>query len=93
MIILHRDKARGYKIGEVLHFRVVSLEQRNPGRWHLTVEDITPLPGAEPQGYACGVCGIVEEAKSDGSLPEGWIEKEDKDKRGSHWRCKECRDI
>lgn len=91
MITLHRDKARKYEVGEVLHLKVVSLEMNAPGRWRLTVEDITPLPGAMATHYACGVCGGCEEAKPDGSLPEGWTAKEYEE--GAHWVCGEsCRE-
>jgi len=85
MITLHRDKAREYKIGEVLHLKVVSIDEQAPGKWRLAVEDITPLPGAEATGYGCGVCGVIEEAKLDGSLPDGWTEV--KFEEGSYFVC------
>jgi hypothetical protein len=89
------DKPRGFEAGQVLHLRVVSCFQRSttPARWTLKVEDVTPLPGAEPPGYACYMCGIVEEAKPDGSLPDGWTVKEFGDginhAKGFHFVCRE----
>lgn len=88
MITLHLDKAREFKAGEVVHLKIVSIYMQAPGKWRLTAEDVTPLPGAEI-GYACAICGIVEQAQPDGSLPEGWIEK--KFEEGSCFLCGECR--
>jgi hypothetical protein len=79
------------RVGEVLHFKIVSLYEMAPGKWKLRVEDVTPLSGAEPPGYACHVCGIIEEAKPDGSLPDGWSTREYKN--GRCFLCSEdCRD-
>lgn len=36
-------------------------------------------------GYACKICGIIEDAKPDGALPEGWVEK--KYAEGSGFIC------
>lgn len=85
MITLHLPKAHEWKVGEVIHLKVISIYQQAPGKWRLTVENVTPLPEAETAGYGCGVCGVIEAAKPDGSLPDGWTEKEDKD--GSHFVC------
>jgi len=75
MITLELKKARELKAGEVVHLRILDVSMTSPGRWRLTCEDVTPLHGAEPTGYACGVCGIIVEANADGSLPDGWIER------------------
>ncbi len=88
MISLHLNKVHVFKVGEVLHLRVTEIKQQAPGRWHLSADDVTPLPGAEPTGYYCHVCCIVEEAKPDGSLPDGWKEK--KHRGGSYFVCGEC---
>ncbi len=85
MIILHLNKAHEFKVGEVIQLRIVSIYAQAPGKWRLTAEDITPLPGAEPTGYACAGCAIVMEAKPDGSLPDGWIER--KYEEGSCFLC------
>jgi len=90
VITLHLNKVREFKAGEVVHLKIVSVYQSAPGKWRLTVEDVTPLPGAEPTGYACRICGIIVEAKEDGSLPEGW--KEQKYQEGSFYACPECVD-
>ena len=71
--------------GNVIHLKIASIEQRAPGKWRLVADDITPLPGAEPTGYGCDICGIIEEAKPDGSLPDGWTEK--RFEQGSHFVC------
>jgi len=83
------DKPRAFEGGQVIHLKVVSCFQRSstPARWTLKVEDVTPLPGAEVTGYACWMCGIVEDAKPDGSLPEGWTVK--KFEKGTHFVCAE----
>ena len=61
--------------GRVVHLKIVAIDKRGQGSWHLIVDDVTPLPGAEPPSYACGICGIVEDARLDGSLPDGWLER------------------
>lgn len=80
------------KAGTVVHLRILENTMTSPGRWRITAQDITPLEGAEPTGYACGICGVIEAAKPDGSLPEGWIEK--KYEQGSMFICRDggCQD-
>lgn len=78
MITLTLNKAHEFKVDEVLHLRVTSIFEMAPGKWRLQCDDITPLPGAEI-GYGCHVCGIVEAAKPDGSLPEGWTKRDFED--------------
>jgi len=85
MITLELNKAHEFKVGEVINLKIVAIEERGQGRWCLKAEDVTPLPGAEPDGYGCHICGIIEEAKPDGSLPEGWTEK--KYEEGSCFVC------
>jgi len=46
--------------------------------------------GTEPIGYACALCGRIEEASPDGSLPDDWIKK--KFLQGAHFLCAECQD-
>jgi hypothetical protein len=75
MITLEMKQAHEFKVGETIHLRITDIRHQSPGRWKLLAEDVTPLPGAEPTGYACHICGIVEPAKEDGSLPDGWILK------------------
>jgi len=89
VITLQLNKVHEFKVGEVVHLKVVSIYESAPGKWRLTAEDVTPLPGAEI-GYYCRVCGIIEEANSDGSLPEGWTERKYED--GSCFLCSECKD-
>jgi len=91
MINLHfkGKKPPKFEAGKVIHLRVVDVYMQAPGKWRLTVEDVTPLPGAEI-GYYCRVCGIAEEAKGDGSLPDGWTER--KFEEGSCYLCSECKD-
>lgn len=87
MISLILNKTHAFKVGEILYLKVKSIYMQAPGKWRLEVEDVTPLPGHEPLGYACGVCGVIEAAKPDGSPPEGW-ELSDPDEDGSqHWIC------
>lgn len=88
MIKLELNKARDIKPGDVIHLRVKSIEMTSRGRWTLTADDITPLPGAEPIGYACQLCDIIVEAEEDGSLPDGWVEKKFPER--SFFVCKEC---
>ncbi|MFA5401230.1 MAG: hypothetical protein WC359_12355 [Dehalococcoidia bacterium] len=88
MITLHLNKVRKFVVGEIVHLKVKSIYEHAPGKWRLLAEDVTPLPGAEPTGYACGFCGIIEEAKEDGSLPDGWVEV--KYQEGSSFRCSAC---
>ncbi|HUV53024.1 MAG TPA: hypothetical protein VMW64_08125 [Dehalococcoidia bacterium] len=85
MITLNLNKAHTFKVGEVIHLKVTEIYMQFPGRWRLTAQDVTPLPGAEPTGYACAICGIIEEAKPDGSLPDGWVER--KYEEGSCFVC------
>ncbi len=92
MITLEMDKVHGFIPGEVVHFKVVSIEMTSLGRWKLTVVDITPLPGAEPTGYGCHGCGAIEEAANNGGLPQGWVEK--KFPTRTFFLCTECqRDV
>jgi len=93
MITLELNKAHEFKVGEVINLKIVAIEERGQGRWRLTAEDVTPLPGAEPAGYCCDNCGIIEAAKPDGSLPEGWTVKEDE--YGSCFVCPDpdCQEI
>lgn len=58
---------------DIVHFKVLHVAQPRDGVWEVVVDDITPLPGFEPPGYACWNCGIIEPAKADGGLPEGWM--------------------
>ena len=81
---LHSD----LKEGDVIHLRIVSNYEQSPGKWRLTVDDITPIHGAEPTGYGCHLCCLIEEAKEDGSLPDGWIKKEFKER--SFFICSDC---
>jgi hypothetical protein len=76
---------RPWKIGQVLHLKVVETRETRPGWWRLIVDDVTPLPGAEPDGYGCHMCGIIDEAKADGGLPDGWTERKFED--GSFFVC------
>lgn len=85
MITLELNKAREFKAGEVIHLRIEGIYEMAPGKWRLQAKDVTPLPGAEPTGYGCHICGIIEEAKTDGSLPDGWTEK--KYEEGSCFVC------
>jgi hypothetical protein len=91
MITLKLNKIHDFKVGEEVHFRVKSIYEMTPGKWKLEVEDITHLPGAEPLGYACHFCGLIEPAKEDGSLPEGW--KQIKYEQGSFFGCPDCQDV
>jgi hypothetical protein len=85
MIILKLNKGMQFKVGDVVHLRICGMYEIAPGKWRLEAEDVTPLPGAEPPGYACVMCGLIENAKPDGSLPDGWAEK--KYAEGSHFVC------
>jgi len=86
MIVLKMDKPRTFKLGGVVALRVVAIQERSPGRWDLTVEDVTPLPCADPPFYTCP-CGIGEPAKLDGSLPEGWVLKRFEESPGCGCFC------
>ncbi len=89
MITLHVENYKHeFKVGEVRHLLVKNVYESSPGRWRLEVRDVTPLPGAEPTGYACGICGLVEPASLDGSLPAGWVKKEF---QGSKFACPDCK--
>jgi len=66
------------------------MQETRPGWWVLKVDDVTPLPGAEPDGYGCHICGIIDNAKEDGGLPDGWTEK--KFQEGSCFVCSKCQD-
>lgn len=90
MITLNLNKVHEFKVGEVLHLKVVSITERGRGRWQLTTEDVTPLPGAEPTGYACHGCGVVEEAAEGGGLPKAWVKKEFPDR--TLFLCPECQE-
>jgi len=90
MITLEMKPPRAFQAGGVVHLKVLSIYQTSPGKWRLTAEDVTPLPGAEPIGYACALCGRIEEASPDGSLPDDWIKK--KFLQGAHFLCAECQD-
>jgi hypothetical protein len=91
MIILKFNKLPQkeiFKEGSVVHLKILNVTSGSShGSYDSTilVEDVTPLPGAEPTGYACHMCGIIEEAKPDGSLPDGWGVK--KYEEGSGWVC------
>ena len=78
------------KVGEVRHLKVVSIYENAPGKWRLTVDDVTPLSGAEPTGYGCHGCGSLEPAAEDGSLPKGWVKKEFPER--SFFLCPECQE-
>ncbi len=92
MITLELIKPHEFKVGEVLHLKILHINMTSPGRWHIDAKDVTPLPGAEPTGYACAGCGIVMDAKPDGSLPDGWIER--KYEEGSCFLCAElCQEL
>lgn len=88
-ITVKLQRPREFKVGEVVHLKVISIGPGRP-RW-LLAQDVTPLPGAEPPGYACWSCGIVVPAKEDGGLPEGWTMKEFGDginhPKGHHFIC------
>ncbi len=92
LIHLIITKEREFKRDDVVHLKVTSVigflaDKTSRGEQILTItaDDITPLPGAEPPGYCCRMCGIIEEAQPDGSLPDGWAEK--KYERGSCFVC------
>ena len=88
MISLNLNKAHEFKVGETVHLKVTGIEERGRGRWQLNAEDVTPLPGAEPTGYGCHGCGIIEEAELDGGLPKKWVKKEFKEQ--AYFLCEEC---
>jgi len=90
MIILEPNKPREYKVGEVIHLKVISMRRSSPGRWWLQCDDITPLPGAEPTGYVCRGCISVEVAADDGGLPQGWVKKEFPER--TFFLCPECQE-
>jgi len=90
MISLHIDEAHIFKVGEIIHLKVKSCYMQAPGKWRLEVENVTPLPGHEPTGYGCGVCGLIEAAKPDGSLPEGWHPDEADEEGTVMWLCPKC---
>ena len=80
-------EAHVFKEGEIIHLKVKSCYMQAPDKWRLETENITPLPGYEPTGYACGICGIIEAAKDDGSLPDGWISSAPNLDGSFHWIC------
>lgn len=82
---------REIKVGDVLRFKVVAQNKGTDDIWRFTVEDVTPLPGAEPIGYGCQFCGRIDEAKEDGSLPDGW--KKVTYKEGERFACPDCTDV
>jgi len=49
MISLILNKARIFKVGEIVHFKVKSVYMQAPGKWRLEVEDVTPLSGAKQE--------------------------------------------
>jgi hypothetical protein len=86
------NKPRAFKVGEVVHLKVRKISEPRAGWWELEVDDVTPLPGSEPPGYACWSCGIIEPVKEDGGLPDGWTMKEYGDgskkyPKGHHFFC------
>lgn len=91
MIHLVLNKAHMFEPNEVMHIRVKTCETLAPGKWKVTADIVTPLPGAEPPGYACHFCGVIEPAQDNGSLPEGW--KERKYEQGSFFGCPDCKDL
>lgn len=90
MITLEFSDVKNTKFnpGETIHLKIKNYYEMAPGKWRLEVEDVTPLPGAEPTGYACHLCGMIETAKEDGSLPDGWVEKNFPER--SFFVCSEC---
>jgi len=50
VITLEMKEPRAFQAGEVVHFKVLSVYQNAPGKWRLTVKDVTPLPSTEPTG-------------------------------------------
>lgn len=89
MISLVLNTPHVYKTGEVVHLKIGRYYEQAPGKWRLEARDVTPLSGAEPTGYGCHICGIIKEAKPDGSLPDGWIEA--KYEEGNSFVCPECK--
>ena len=87
MIVLQMDKPRAFKAGEVVHLKVVDIQATSPGRWRLSVQDVTPLPGAQTS-YFCDFCFIGQPAQEDGSLPQGWIER--KAEKRTRFACEDC---
>lgn len=93
MIILdlnEDDLNKRLELGEVLHLKVEAIKAIWPGRYRLVLQDVSPLPGAEPTSYACHFCGLIGEALPDGSLPDGWAVKTFE--KGAHIVCPECGD-
>ncbi|MDD5703994.1 MAG: hypothetical protein PHU23_18330 [Dehalococcoidales bacterium] len=74
--------------GNIIHLKIGARKTIAPGKYEIWVDDITPLPGAEPTGYGCHSCGMIEEAKEDGSLPDGWMKKEFPNR--SFFICADC---
>lgn len=72
----------------MIHLRIKAAYEHAPGRFRLECDDVTPLPGAEPTSYACRGCCVVEPAKEDGSLPEGWIQRKFPERE--FFMCPEC---
>lgn len=77
MINLYSNKPIEFRIGKVLHLKVIGLTPTVLGTYVLTVEEIT--------SYTCHICGIVKPVKPDGSLPDGWSRK--KYSEGSCFIC------
>ncbi len=90
MIILYLDNTRTLKEGDIVHLRITKIYEQAPGKWRWEAQDVTPLPGAEPTGYACHGCGIIEVAADDGGLPEKWVEKKFPER--SFFLCPECQE-
>jgi hypothetical protein len=87
MIILELKEPRKFKVGEIIHLKINHIYNTSPGSWKLIADDVTPLPGAEPTGFGCHICGRIDPAKPDGSLPDGWTKKDYE--QGSCFICPE----
>lgn len=84
------EEKKTLEIGQRLIIEIIDIQQiKRAGLpiCNIIVKDVTPLEGYFPSGYGCGICGIITEAKPDGSLPEGWIKKEFE--QGSMFICPE----
>ena len=90
MISLILNKVHQFKPGEIIHLKVDQIYEQAPGKWRLECSDVTPLPGAEPTGYACRGCCIVMPAAEDGGLPDKWVEKKFPER--IFFLCPECQE-
>lgn len=92
MIVLDFGKSKqpDFKVGDKVHLKVKSIYEMAPGKWRLEVEDVTPLPGAEPIGYYCKCCCRVDPANEHGGLPEGWVKKDFPER--AFFLCPECQE-